>query len=145
MHYAGETYGDYDSQRETENTDRVFEWPNEEENSAENRDEIDNENEYRTDSETEYETDSEVDSIPALIGDTDTESDDEGYETDATVIADNDDSDVSDSETDTDCDSMPELLTPSDTDTSDDEEECDNNRRCVLQRPTQRIARTVRV
>ncbi len=95
LHYAGETYGDYDSEREAENTDRVFEWPNEEENSAENGDEIDNENEYKNDSETEYETDSEIDSIPALIGDTDTdtESDDEGYETDATVIVDNDDRD----------------------------------------------------
>lgn len=187
LHYAGETYGDYDSEREAENTDRVFEWPNEEENSAENGDEIDNE--YKTDSETEYATDSETDSIPALIGDTDTESDGEGYETDATVIVDNDDSDDSDeidrtelrtnvwheieypwqhfttprqyfvvingyayrsedeldAETETDCESMPELLTPSDTDTSEDEEEHDNNGRCVLQRPTQRVARTVRI
>lgn len=168
-HYAGETYGDYDSEREPENTNRVFEWPNDE-----------------TDSETDNETDSEIDSMPALISASDTESDEEGYETDATVIVDNDDrdeidrtelrtnvwhqieypwqhtttpreyfetinghayhsDDESDAETETDCESMPELLTPSDTDTSDDEEECDNNGRCVLQRTAMRIVRTVRV
>ena len=146
LHYAGETYGDYDSDREPETTDRVFEWPNEEENSAENGDETDNENEYRTDSETEYETDSEIDSIPALIGDTDTESDDEGYETDATVIVDNNDCDEIDAETDTDCESMPELLTPSESDSSDEDEDDDNiNWRCHLQLATQRIVRSVRV
>ena len=91
LHYAGETYGDYDSEREAENTDRVFNWPNEQENSVENDEETDNENEYKTDSETEYVTDSETDSIPALIGDTDTESDDEGYETEVTVIVENND------------------------------------------------------
>jgi hypothetical protein len=88
MHYAGETYGDYDSEREPEDSGRVFEWPNEEENSAE----TDNEG----DSESDDETDSEIDSIPALVSTSDTESDDEGYETDATVIVDNDDSDDSD-------------------------------------------------
>jgi hypothetical protein len=178
MHYAGETYGDYDSEREPEDSGRVFEWPNEEENSAE----TDNEG----DSESDDETDSEIDSIPELVSTSDTESDDEGYETDATCIVDNDDSDEIDrtelrtnvwheiehpwqhfttprqyfevingyayssedeldAETETDCESMPELLTPSDTDTSDDEEEYDNNGRRVLQRPTQRIARTVRI
>jgi len=85
QHYAGETYGNYDSDYEPEETPgRIFDWSNEEAPAVGGgQDVID-----LTGDETE--TESEIDSMPELVSASDTESDLDGYETEATVIVDND-------------------------------------------------------
>ena len=127
QHYAGETYGNYDSDYEPpENPSQVFDWPQDEEapvgdaeqvvidltggdTDGETEDETDGETDDETDDETDGETDDETDydSMPSLESCTD----DESYDTDATVMADFTDDD-------SDYDSMPELVSDHEDDNS---------------------------
>ena len=84
-HYAGETYGNYDSDYEPEETPgRIFDWSNEEVSAVGGGQGVID----LTGDETK--TDSAIDSMPELVSASDTESDLDGYETEATVIVDND-------------------------------------------------------
>ena len=92
-HYAGETYGNYDSDYEPQETPgRIFDWPNEEAPAVDGGQGVIDLTGDETDDETddETETHSEIDSMPELVSASDTESDLDGYETEATVIVDND-------------------------------------------------------
>ena len=103
QHYAGETYGNYDSDYEPpENPNQVFDWPQDEEAPVGGAEQVvidltGGETDGETDDETDDETD--YDSMPSLESCTD----DESYDTDATVMADFTDDD-------SDYDSMPELV-----------------------------------
>ena len=85
QHYAGETYGNYDSDYEPEEIPgRIFDWSNEEVSAVGGGQGVID----LTGDETK--TDSAIDSMPELVSASDTESDLDGYETEATVIVDND-------------------------------------------------------
>jgi hypothetical protein len=119
QHYAGETYGNYDSDYEPpENPSQVFDWPQDEEAPVGDAEQVvidltggdtDGETDDETDDETDGETDDETDydSMPSLESCTD----DESYDTDATVMADFTDDD-------SDYDSMPELVSDHEDDNS---------------------------